>query len=228
MKVRTQTILSLLLAAVVATSIAKATNLPPGTGPSSPDALTVGSFPSGTVSLVASISGGSFSGSSSGSTLSGNYDAVVLADQNNVFCAGCYDFEIDVYNVTGNDDIGRITATNFTGFSVDAGYDTLFQTGGIYNGNSGTPSLPSSVDRLTADVVGFDFANGIAPGNSSVILEIETNATSYTTGSFGFLDGFAVNAPGFEPSAVPEPATLSLLGTGLVAMGGLLRRKRNS
>jgi len=224
MRVRTGLFLLLIFTAIVAAPAMKAANLPPGTTPTAPDVLDVGAFPSSSLIELAGISGGSFSGSSSGSTLSGNYDAVVLSDENNVFCAWCLDFEIDVYNVTGNDSIGRITATNFTGWSVDAGYDPLFP--GIFNVGPGSIVVPSTVDRLTADVIGFDFLSGITPGNGSGILEIETNATGYTTGSFGFLDGFGVNAPGFEPT--PEPATLTLFGTGLVAVGGLLRRKRNS
>lgn len=42
------------------------------------------------------------------------------------------------------------------------------------------------------------------------------------------LTGFAVTGPSVPPPEVPEPSTLGLLGTGLVGIAGLVRRRLNS
>jgi hypothetical protein len=42
---------------------------------------------------------------------------------------------------------------------------------------------------------------GVSASNSTVILEIETNATKFTTGNIAFIDGFSANAAGFAPAA---------------------------
>lgn len=237
MNKRAGPVLLLLLLALVAAPAAKASLIPPGTFFATPDALPVGCYggscPEG---LVASI----FDGSFSNGNISGTYDTVVLQDLSGApsdgLCVGCLNFEIEVdINTASTDVIDYISSSGltgmpgFTGFLTDVGYDTKFC--GIDECGSGTAFLPGYVGRASADTVDFFMApNGlvagsgaITPGNSSVILEIETNATAYTKGTISFIDGGAAPVAGFVPTAV-EPAITLLLPLTLLS-GGLLRKK---
>lgn len=152
------------------------------------------------------------------------FNAAVYTDPGNTFCAGCFDFFYQVINKPAStDDIGRISVINFTSWEVDAGYSvggepadggTAFPTGTI---------VPGLVDRNTADTVGFQFAStpdssAIAPGQTSTVLVVETNAIRFTSGFASVIDGGATNVASFEPTAVPEPATEWLLGLGLIGL----------
>lgn len=140
-------------------------------------------------------------------------------------CTGCLDFVFQVTNSAGSSDaLERVSAGSFGAFLVDAGIDT---TGGV--GTTGTVS-PGTVDRsATGSVVGFNFVSpstNIMPGQTSVLLEIETNATSYTTGNFSAQDDTAGSGSAYIPSAAtPEPMSMGLLGGGL-ALLGLTRLRR--
>lgn len=123
----------------------------------------------------------------SNGTFTATLNAAVYSDPSNTFCAGCLDFFYQVTNSGGStDDIGRVTAFNFTGFQVDAGYSVA---GEPADGGTAFPTgtwAPGLVDRNTADTVGFQFANvatAIPPGGTSAVLVIETNATSFGSGT---------------------------------------------
>ncbi len=134
-------------------------------------------------------------------------------------CAGC---------TSGPDAIGRVTAINFTGFGTDVGYNT----GGAALGDGFTngTSTPGLVDRNTADTIGWGFSVPgsvpLLPGDTSVVLEVETNATSYTQGHAAALDGGTANVLSYQPASVPEPASTLLMAGGLLALAGLRRFRR--
>jgi hypothetical protein len=174
-----------------------------GTAPPSP------LFPTGT--LLASTSG-----TITAPTFSDTYKTWVLADPSNTFCVGCLDF-VYVFTNNGPDVNDRYSMSDFSGFQVDAGTDPF----GVHD--------PITVDRSAGGggVIGFnfdEFGDEIKPHETTVWLVIETDARHFTSGFLSAQDGTAGSGVGFEPTAVPEPSSLALLGGGLAVVGSLLRK----
>ena len=141
----------------------------------------------------------------------GNLFEAVISDPTNVFGAGDLDFIIVVSNEPGSfHSIERVTTSSFAGFKTDVGY---------FAGFPGIP--PSTVDRLTAATIGFNFFGGIAPGSDSAQLAIETNATRFTSGSLSAFNTGSATITAFSPS-VPESSTWAMMALGFAGLG-LLR-----
>lgn len=108
----------------------------------------------------------------------------------------------------------------------NAGLGSLF--------SAGSPSaVPLTADRsANARRVGFTFS-GIAPGETSRILVIRTNATTFTNGVSLISDDLILgegtfDAVGsFQPAAaaIPEPASLVLLSSAFAAAGYVARHR---
>ena len=152
-------------------------------------------------------------------TFTAAYETGVYTDSNNSYCSGCLDF---VYSITnsGPGIIERVTMFDFDSFLTNVGY--FARTNGV---------APVEVDRtLTGGTIGFSFDTaGLTAGQRSDIYVIQTNATSYTNGLFSIQDGSAGTGSAYQPtSATPEPASLSLVGAGLVALGLFGRRRRSA
>jgi hypothetical protein len=126
-----------------------------------------------------------------------------------------------VYQITvTSGTISALSAANFGNALTDVAYAGC----GIGGCNGFGSIAPTSATRSgNGNVVRFLFNPELTGGQVTYALEIETNATQYGNGSVGLIDGSAQGFPGFAP--VPEPASLSLLGTGLLALGGGLRKK---
>jgi hypothetical protein len=158
----------------------------------------------------------------SSGTFTANATSWVYSDSANTFCAGCLDFVYMVTRTGGIEPIERMTASSFAGYSVDAGVVT-----------SSPGFAPLTVDR-TGDggVIGFNYRNAanLTGTESTQLLVIQTNATSFTAGVLSVQDGLAANGIGFQPSAAtPEPVSMSLLGGGLALIGlGRWRRKNKT
>jgi len=99
----------------------------------------------------------------------------------------------------------NITGGNF----IIAGVNPAFQGPVIYSGALWACKTIDGVDCESPILFGLSFARG----------------GTFTAGFFG-PSPFGYNLESGKYTIVPEPSTLSLLASGLAAMGGLARRRR--
>lgn len=203
---------------LIAQASATAASLAPGTvlfGPST-ETDPVGGTVVATLSTPFTVPG-SFSG-----TLTAD---VVSGDTSNPLGGLTFVYRLANDGVAGPNSIGRLSISEWTGFSLDGSYQTPVSAGDV---------APATIDRNpSSDVVGFNFlplpadpASGfLAPGTTSAALVIQTDASAYASGAFAsMIDGGGITIATFAP--VPEPSTVCLLLTGLAAGGLAVRRNR--
>lgn len=175
-----------------------------------------------------------YSFSTSAGTDSGNVISAVFME-----AGGTLDFYYQI--VAGGGSSTAISAESNVDFgtvAVELGFRTdgsslpsgvpgpnLFVDGDAINGVPGTVSLDT-----TGAVTTFTFVPpgiGIAGGDTSVVLVVSTDATTYANGNVNLISGQAGETTAFQPgSLVPEPASFLLLGAGLLAIGGFSRLRR--
>lgn len=161
----------------------------------------------------------------------GTVREIVVEDSLNPWGAGDLTFIYQVHVSAG--EIGRLTGSDYTGFLTDvsqhAAHPPLITTS----------THPADLATRSADgsVVGFDFITAIAPEpaptdfttDTSLALLVRTNATSFTTGTIGLIDGGGDTLGGFAPTSLPAPLAvwggLGLLG--LLAFGRFAKFKRS-
>jgi len=201
MKKRVLLAASAAFAMVAAAPAAHAIVLSPGTS-GSPDLLGLGAGST----LVADTGMLSFSNIA----FSGMIDEWVYKDTANTFGSGDLTWIIQVANSsTSTDAIGRVTAGNFAGFMTDVG-------------DNGGANAPDLVDRDTpGHTIGFSWAEtgGLLVGDTSDLLFIDTNATRFVPGTLAVIDSETSDLTGFQPSAVPEPATWAMMLIGFAGLG---------
>lgn len=157
---------------------------------------------------------------------------------------------LDFYYQVSNDSVAnlvhRLTASSFDEdppFITDvwfvingAAVPCAACPGGFFE--TGTQD-PLRFDRDdVGEVVGFNFPTPgfqVDPGETSLLLLIQTNATFYAPGFVSVINSGTTTQLAFQPSAtaapptdVPEPASMVLLGIGLFGIGAATWRKRNA
>jgi len=109
------------------------------------------------------------------------------------------------FTITGNGSNGVPNGTLFTGtFSGPVTWTMMTLANGTHN-----YTLTGTLSGTTA--------SGYSAVGVTVQLTINTGK--------GFFNGCTKISSGDSNVVVPEPGSLSLLGTGLIAMGGMIRRK---
>lgn len=129
---------------------------------------------------------------------------------------------------SGDEAIQRFTSSSFAGFSVDAFFEAL-ATGPFVAMNNGAGDAATDARNVSGGILTVDFgANPLDGTENSGVYIFRTNATDFTTGTFGILDGSAAQGPTFAPTLLPEPGTwmTMLAGFGVLGMALRFRRRR--
>ena len=141
---------------------------------------------------------------------------------------------LDFYHQLSNggssvNSVGRLTMTNFAGFTTDVGY-RMDNWDGAGQFLGGTQAALSADRSASGGTIGFGFGAGLSqinPGEVSATMVIRTNASAYTAGSVTTQNGAVYTTATFSPaeSGVPEPGAYGLIGAGLIALAAMRRRK---
>jgi hypothetical protein len=126
-------------------------------------------------------------------------------------------FTYEIVSTLSQQDISRFSIGNFGGFSTDVSYN-LAALPGV------APTV-SSRSSAPGDIVRFDFA-GLAPGQNSTLLVIQTDAQVYATTIASVINAGSAEVVSLAPTPVPEPAAAALIGFGLLALAGVAQRRR--
>lgn len=155
-----------------------------------------------------------------------DYTAYVFTgDTNNPFGTSEVDFAYKFHNKNATV-VTALEAFNFGSYLLNVGFQDAVP--------NNTPEFDPETESRTANgnIVSFSFDSPMGTEDwFSDLLLIQTNATSFTTGTLR-LDGKGVSADvaGYVPagpttSPVPEPSSLVLFGSGLVGAASVLHRK---
>jgi PEP-CTERM motif len=125
--------------------------------------------------------------------------------------------------------IDAFTAADFSGLTVDGFVSPTDPDGiGFFTAAFNPPSSTTTTGRSSSGVtLQTNFGtSGLIDNEISATYIFRTNATQFTTGTFGIFDGSTYSGVAFAPtSAVPEPASWALMLVGFGVVGSAIRRR---
>jgi PEP-CTERM motif len=127
--------------------------------------------------------------------------------------------------------VDAFTAASFAGYTVDGFVSAADVDGaGFFTAAFNPPSSTTTTGRSsTGQTLQTDFGtNGLVDNEISATYIFRTNATSYTVGTFGVIDGSSYSGLAFAPAgAIPEPTSWALMLVGFGIVGSTLRRRQS-
>lgn len=131
-----------------------------------------------------------------------------------------------------NNMIDAFTAANFVTFNVEGFVSAADPDGaGFFTAAMNPPSSTTTTGRsATGSTLQTNFGtNGLQGTEVSATYIFRTNATAFTQGTFGVINGSTFSGLAFAPAvsaAVPEPTTWAMMFAGFAIVGSVLRRRR--
>ncbi len=173
--------------------------------------------------------GGTVVGTASGTITTPSFVATwwewVYRDPGNSLpgCNGnCLDFVYQFHNdINSRDVLERFSMSSFATLGMSASVNVGMDTLGVHDPINMTWSTDG-------EVIAFNFTpfgDQINRGETTQLMVIQTQATQYTDGYVSAQDGTAGSGVALAPAAIPEPASLGLMGAGLIVVGSFVRRK---
>ncbi|NNM77911.1 PEP-CTERM sorting domain-containing protein [Sphingomonas sp. ID1715] len=156
-------------------------------------------------------------------TFAGTFNSAVYKNTD-----GTLDFYYQVVRTgagtEASNEIQSFTVQAFGGFTIDAFRDGLFNAAGFLTANNPGTFTSGATRSFSGNVAGVDFgSNNLAGTENSTTYIFRTNATAFTRGTFGVIDGSTLQGATFAPT-VPEPATWAMMLGGFGLLGAAARR----